>query len=50
VNPDYPNCASSSERTPYWLFPGEPVSHLFGEAHFGRIQSRKAQAPGQVAA
>lgn len=35
VNPDYPNCAMTSERTPYWLFPGEPVSHLFGEASFG---------------
>jgi hypothetical protein len=42
VNPDYPNCASSSERTPYWLFPGEPVSHLFGEAHFGQALRREA--------
>ena len=42
INPDYPNCASSSERTPYWLFPGDVVSHLFGEAHFGRIHRREA--------
>lgn len=42
ANPDFPNCATSSERTPFWLFPGEPVSHLFGEAHFGRIHRSAA--------
>lgn len=50
INPEYPNCASSSERTPYWLFPGEPVSHLFGEAHFGRIQRRGEGALSRKAA
>lgn len=35
-NPDYPNCASSSEATPYWLIPGHDVSYLIGEAEFGR--------------
>jgi hypothetical protein len=35
-NPDYPNCASSSEATPYWLIPGHQVSFLHGEAEFGR--------------
>lgn len=44
ANPDFPNCATSSERTPYWLFPGEPASHLFGEAHFGHIR-RPGAAP-----
>ena len=34
-NPDYPNCASSSECTPYWLFPGHEVSWLMGAAEFG---------------
>lgn len=38
ANPDYPNCATSSERTPFWAFPGDAVSHLFGEAHFGQAQ------------
>ncbi|HVK98276.1 MAG TPA: hypothetical protein VM553_00615 [Dongiaceae bacterium] len=36
TNPDYPNCAPSSEATPYWLIPGHQVSHLVGEAEFGR--------------
>ncbi|TAL21438.1 MAG: hypothetical protein EPO01_11145 [Aquabacterium sp.] len=40
AHPDYPNCAASSERTPFWLFPGERVSHLFGEAAFGQVQRR----------
>lgn len=44
INPEYPNCAPSSERTPFWLFPGEPVSHLFGEAHFGQVRRRAASA------
>ncbi len=35
AHPDYPNCATSSERTRFWLFPGEGASHLFGEANFG---------------
>lgn len=36
ANPDYPNCASSSEATPHWLIPGHEVSYLIGEAEFGR--------------
>ena len=39
LNPDYPNCASSSECTPGWLTPGIDVSYLMGEAHFGVLQS-----------
>ncbi len=35
LNPDYPNCASSSECTPGWLTPGIEVSYLIGEANFG---------------
>ena len=41
AHPDYPNCATSSERTPFWAFPGDVVSHLFGEAHFGQLQRPK---------
>jgi hypothetical protein len=48
-NPEFPNCATSSERTPFWLFPGDPVSHLFGEAHFGRIHPRDSVRPGLAA-
>lgn len=40
ANPAYPNCATSSERTPFWAFPGDVASHLFGEAHFGRVQKQ----------
>lgn len=36
INADYPNCASSSEATPFWLIPGHEVSHLMGEAEFGK--------------
>lgn len=36
ANPDYPNCASSSECTPGWVTPGIEVSYLVGEAEFGR--------------
>lgn len=42
-NPDFPNCASSSEATPYWLFPGHKVSHLIGEAKFGSLQKRSVK-------
>lgn len=42
-NPDFPNCASSSEATPYWLIPGHKVSHLIGEAKFGTLQKRSEQ-------
>lgn len=35
-NPDYPNCASSSECTPFWMFPGHEVSYLMGAAEFGK--------------
>ncbi|MGP4714796.1 hypothetical protein ACTXGE_11410 [Psychrobacter sp. T6-4] len=41
-NPDFPNCASSSEATPYWLLPGQKVSHLIGEAKFGSLRTRSA--------
>lgn len=40
ANPAYPNCATSSERTPFWAFPGDVASHLFGEAHFGKARTR----------
>lgn len=40
ANADYPNCATSSERTPFWAFPGDVASHLFGEAHFGQVRPR----------
>jgi hypothetical protein len=43
AHPDYPNCATSSERTPFWLFPGDVASHLFGEASFGHPQGAKAK-------
>ncbi len=39
ANPDYPNCASSSECTPFWMFPGHEVSYLMGEAEFGQVVS-----------
>ncbi len=39
ANPDYPNCATSSERTPFWAFPGDVASHLFGQARFGQVRS-----------
>lgn len=42
VNPDYPNCASSSEATPYWLVPGHEVSYLHGEAEFGSLYNETA--------
>lgn len=38
-NPDFPNCASSSEATPFWLIPGHKVSHLIGEAKFGSLNT-----------
>ena len=43
-NPDFPNCASSSEATPYWLIPGHKVSHLIGEAKFGSLQKKSAKS------
>lgn len=42
-NPDFPNCASSSEATPYWLIPGHKVSHLIGEGKFGSLQKGSSQ-------
>jgi hypothetical protein len=36
ANPEFPNCASSSESTPYWLMPGQESSYLIGEAEFGQ--------------
>lgn len=43
-NPDFPNCASSSEATPYWLLPGHKVSHLIGEAKFGRLNKSSSSS------
>jgi hypothetical protein len=40
ANPDYPNCASSSEATPYWLMAGQESSYLIGEAEFGLPATR----------
>lgn len=42
TNSDFPNFASSSEATPYWLIPGFKVSHLIGEAKFGSLQNKSA--------
>ncbi|MGE6479756.1 hypothetical protein ACQKEI_00125 [Psychrobacter namhaensis] len=39
-NQDFPNCAPSSEATPYWLIPGHKVSHLMGATTFGTLQKR----------
>lgn len=47
-NPDFPNCASSSEATPYWLFPGHKVSHLIGEVKFGSLQKKSAKQPSSI--
>ena len=47
-NPDFPNCASSSEATPYWLIPGHKVSHLIGEAKFGSLQKKSAKQPSSI--
>ena len=48
TNPDFPNCASSSEATPYWLIPGHKVSHLIGEAKFGSLQKKSAKQPSSI--
>ena len=48
TNPDFPNCASSSEATPYWLIPGHKVSHLIGEAKFGSLQKKSAKQSSSV--
>lgn len=32
---EFTNVVPSSECSPYWLFPGAPTSHLWGEAAFG---------------
>jgi hypothetical protein len=48
ANPDYPNCATSSERTPFWACPGDVASHLFGEAHFGRVQQQHTSGRRQT--
>ncbi|MEM7620209.1 MAG: hypothetical protein AAF228_07065 [Pseudomonadota bacterium] len=39
-NPDFPNCVTSSEATPFWLFPGKGGTHLFGERTFGTVQKK----------
>ena len=39
-NQDFPNCAPSSEATPYWLIPGHKASHLMGATTFGTLQKR----------
>ncbi len=44
-NPDFPNCASSSEATPFWLIPGHKVSYLIGEAKFGTLQQGRSEHP-----
>lgn len=41
TNSDFPNCVTSSEATPYWLFPGKGCTHLFGEKTFGTLQTVK---------
>lgn len=38
ADPDFFNCATSSECTPGWVTPGHEVSFLMGEAEFGRLQ------------
>lgn len=40
ANPDYFNCATSSECTPSWVTPGHEVSYLVGEAQFGVLARR----------
>lgn len=47
-NPDFPNCASSSEATPFWLIPGHKVSHLIGEAKFGSLQQAPANSKNRA--
>ncbi len=37
-NPDFPNIASSSELTAYWLFPGYRPSFGLGDVEFGKLQ------------
>lgn len=37
ANPDFPNCATSSEATPHWTMPGQESSFLIGEASFGSV-------------
>lgn len=34
---EFTNVVPSSECTPYWLFPGAPASHLWGERQFGAL-------------
>ena len=46
-NPDFPNCASSSEATPYWLMPGHKVSYLIGEAKFGMLKKATSKSKTQ---
>ena len=42
------NVVPSSECTPYWLFPGAPSSHLWGETEFGHLTSTRAdRGPAQ---
>ncbi|MBB5203644.1 hypothetical protein HNQ51_000937 [Inhella inkyongensis] len=33
---EFPYCVPSSERCAFWAFPGEPVSHFFGERGWGQ--------------
>ncbi len=49
-NPAFPNCASSSEATPFWLIPGHKVSHLIGEAKFGSLQKAKSKTNASMTA
>lgn len=48
TNLDFPNCVTSSEATPYWLFPGKGGTHLFGEATFGTVQHKSLQKSYQI--
>ncbi|MGT2490958.1 hypothetical protein ACU4GD_11585 [Cupriavidus basilensis] len=40
----FSNVVPSSECTPYWLFPGAPSSHLWGETAFGELAVAKTAA------
>ncbi|KJK24760.1 hypothetical protein UB46_08680 [Burkholderiaceae bacterium 16] len=41
----FSNVVPSSECTPYWLFPGAPSSHLWGETAFGELAGARTTAP-----
>ncbi len=37
----FSNCVPSAECTPYWLFPGTPNSHVFGDSQFGQLNGSR---------